>query len=102
MAGFGASILTIAAYVLLIDEESANRRSVIVGVASSGGGIGNIVLPPLSSWIVDLYGWRGCFVLLGGVCLQGLVISALLYSGPTKLQVDNVKQNGKCKRIMLQ
>ena len=102
MAGFGASILTIAAYVMLIDEESANRRSVIVVVASSGGGIGNIVLPPLSSWLVDLYGWRGCFVLLGGVCLQGLVISALLYSGPNKLKVDTVKQNGNCKHIMLQ
>ena len=81
---------------MLIDKESANRRSVIVGVASSGGGVGNIVLPPLSSWLVDLYGWRGCFVLLGGVCLQGLVVSALLYSGPTNLKVDNVKQKGKC------
>ena len=77
---------------MIINEESAQRRSVIVGIASSGGAVGNIVLPPFTSWCISMYGWRGCYILLGGLCLQGIVIGALLYSGENVVKPDKEKK----------
>ena len=87
-------MIGMVAYVMIIDEEITSRRSVLVGVASSGGGIGTIFLPPLTSWIIDMYGWRGCFILMGGLCLQGLVVSALIYSRNTSIKSDSKTEEG--------
>ena len=87
-------MIGMVAYVMIIDEEITSRRSVLVGVASSGGGIGTIFLPPLTSWIIDMYGWRGCFILMGGLCLQGLVVSALIYSRNTSIKSDSETEEG--------
>ena len=51
-----------------------------MGIASSGGSVGNILLPQFTLRCVDALGWRGAFVLLGGICLQGVIGSVLLYS----------------------
>ena len=92
IVGIGASFLALSASVMIVNEESTHRRSVIVGIASSGGATGNIVLPPFTSWCISMYGWRGCFILMGGLCLQGIVICALLYSGQNVVKPDHEKK----------
>ena len=52
-----------------------------MGIASTGGSIGNIVLPLFTSWCIGFYDWRGSFILLGGICLQGVVAGLLFYIG---------------------
>ena len=52
-----------------------------MGVASTGVPIGNIVLPFFTSWCIDVYNWRGAFILLGGLCLQGVIAGLVFYSG---------------------
>ena len=52
-----------------------------MGVASTGGAVGNIVLPFFTSWCIDVYNWRGAFILLGGLCLQGVIAGLVFYSG---------------------
>ena len=78
--GAGVSLLLIPAAVT-INEEFTDRRTVAMGIASSGGGVGSIILPQFTLWCVDTYGWAGAFVLLGGICLQGVIACGLLYSG---------------------
>ena len=64
----------------MINEEFTDRRTVAMGIASTGGSIGTIILPFFTSWCIDVYGWRGAFILLGGLCLQGVVAGMLFYS----------------------
>ena len=52
-----------------------------MGIASSGGSVGNIILPQFTLWCVEKYGWRGSFILLGGLCLQGVITGVFFYSG---------------------
>ena len=52
-----------------------------MGLASTGTAVGNIVLPLFTLWCIETYDWRGSFVLLGGLCLQGVVVGLLFYGG---------------------
>ena len=51
------------------------RRGLAVGLASSGGSLGNFVLPPVAQLLVGALGWRTAYVLLGAatVVVLGLV-----------------------------
>jgi MFS family permease len=54
------------------------HRSLAVAIASMGGGFGTFVLPFLTTFCLEQYGWRGTFLILSGVMLQGVVAGALL------------------------
>lgn len=41
------------------------KRGFAVGVTSSGGGLGAIVLAPFATYLISHFGWRTAFVLLG-------------------------------------
>ena len=41
------------------------RRGLAVGVASSGGSMGNLIVPPVAAALVGLIGWRSTLPLLG-------------------------------------
>ena len=80
VTGCGASLLLIPMNVI-ITEEFTDRRTVAMGIASTGGSIGNIILPQFTLWCIGKYGRRGSFLLLGGLCLQGVVTGVLFYNG---------------------
>ena len=85
--GCGASLLLIPVAVV-INEEFTDRRSVAMGIASTGGSVGNIILPQFALWCIEKYGWRGSFILLGGLCLQG-VIAGVLFCNAKKLKANH-------------
>ena len=62
-----------------------------MAMASSGVGIGTFVFPPIIRWLAVQYGWRGALLLMGGICLQIVVLSALLRPMPP-LNTDQDKQ----------
>lgn len=43
----------------------AQRRGLAMGIVAAGAASGGIVLPPLVSYIINSYGWRAGFALLG-------------------------------------
>ena len=43
------------------------HRAVAAGLASSGAGIGNLVLPPLLDFLINEFGWRNTCLLLSGL-----------------------------------
>ena len=83
LVGSGASLLLMSG-IVVINREFTDRRTVAMGLASTGGAIGTLVLPFLTSWWIDVYNWRDSFILLGGLCLQGVVAGVLLYSAQKK------------------
>ncbi|XP_071803118.1 monocarboxylate transporter 12-like [Asterias amurensis] len=48
------------------------------GIAQAGSPLGLIVVAPLVQLFLDIYGWRGAFLLLGGITLHLVVCGALL------------------------
>ena len=54
----------------------ARRRGLAVALASSGGSLGTLVMPPVAQLAVDGLGWRGAYVLLGATVFAVLVATA--------------------------
>ena len=54
------------------------RRGFALAVVLTGSGVGSILIPPLIQWTITNYGWRSAYVLLGGIALLGLPLTALL------------------------
>lgn len=52
------------------------RRAFATGIAVAGIGAGNLLLPPLAAWWIDIYGWRGAYLVLAGFVLALAGISA--------------------------
>jgi predicted MFS family arabinose efflux permease len=44
----------------------------------TGSGIGSILIPPLTEWMIQHHGWRSGFLLLGGIATLGFPLTALL------------------------
>ncbi len=44
----------------------------------TGSGVGSILIPPLIQRTITQYGWRDAYMLLGGIALLGLPLTALL------------------------
>ena len=52
-------------------------RGLATGITMAGGGIGILVVPPVVSWLIYSYGWRGSFAILGLISLAGIILAAL-------------------------
>ncbi|MBL6951381.1 MAG: MFS transporter [Alphaproteobacteria bacterium] len=59
------------------------RRGLVTGLAVAGIGVGTLIAPPISRFLVEILGWRGAFQVLAGVVLViGLAAAWMLYPSP--------------------
>lgn len=59
------------------------QRGFASGIAVSGIGIGTLIMPSLASWLIDLFGWRTAYILIG--CLAAVIgagMSLLIVNDP--------------------
>lgn len=66
---------------VIINQYFKKHKATASGIAYAGASVGSIALPPLTEYLLDEYNLRGCFLILGGIILQGLV-AASLYRPP--------------------
>ena len=52
-------------------------RAFFLALCSSGSAFGNLILPPLLTYMISEYSWRGTFLLLSALALQCLPSSLL-------------------------
>jgi MFS family permease len=52
------------------------RRTVMTGVLMLGSGVGGLFMPPVANWMILNYGWRNSYIVLGGVFLVVILVSA--------------------------
>jgi MFS family permease len=79
--GFGVGIGVACCYVPMTAQVSGwfdRHRATALGVASAGIGLGTLVGPPTTSWLIDAHGWRWTFRLLGVVGAVVLIVAAAL------------------------
>lgn len=63
------------------------RRGVMTGIVVAGAGLGVVVMPPLSSWLISNYGWRTCYMIIGGIALALIMLAAqFLRRDPAKMR----------------
>ena len=59
------------------------------GIADSGSGIGGIVLPPLVTWLLNAFGWKGAMVGFSVLCLSCILFALTMAPGPASQQSED-------------
>jgi MFS family permease len=84
--GLGVGLGVGCAYVPAVGAVQrwfVRRRGLASGLAVSGIGVGTLVMPPLASVLIDLLGWRGAYLALGGlVAVIGAGMALLIENDP--------------------
>jgi OFA family oxalate/formate antiporter-like MFS transporter len=59
------------------------RRGLMAGIVSAGTGIGQLIAPPVTNWLISIYDWRPSYIILGGVVLVfGVLLAQWLKRDP--------------------
>jgi predicted MFS family arabinose efflux permease len=66
------------AYARTILTWFKSRRGLAFALILTGSGVGSIVIPPLTQWVIDHHGWRDAYLMLGCLALLGMPLTALL------------------------
>ncbi len=69
------------------------QRGFALGLVLSGMGIGAIIMPILSQYLIDTVGWRTAYQYLGGTVLGGSFIPLYLILKDTPPQSENLPQD---------
>ena len=80
--GIGVGIgLSYVPSVAAVQHWFVQNRVLAGGIAVSGIGAGNLLLPPLAAWWIELWGWRGAYLGLSALTLLAAVPAALALGG---------------------
>ena len=52
-------------------------KATAAGITLCGLGVGGFVFPPIIKALLDTYGWRGTFLMIGGIYAHGAVLGSL-------------------------
>ena len=72
------------------------RRGLALGIVASGIGIGTLVMSPVITYLISIYGWRSAYVIVGFIAWIILISAAfMLKSGPVENDVLSRDKNRK-------
>ncbi|XP_077977636.1 monocarboxylate transporter 12-like [Glandiceps talaboti] len=77
LVGFGFGLMFVSV-ILHISKYFKKKFAIANGIFFSGLGIGVIGLSPLLHYLIELYGWRGAMMIVGGINANVLVCGALM------------------------
>merc|ERR1719318_1525606 len=75
--GFGLGLMYVPA-VISVSQYFNRRLNLATGIAVCGSGAGTFIFAPLSSFLVQNYGWRGCNQVMAGLCLLCSVLGLVM------------------------
>ena len=83
--GLGVGIGVACAYVPMVALVGAwfeRRRTLALGVAVAGIGVGTLVIPPATAALIEAVGWRDAYLVLAAVGVAALGLCALAAAPP--------------------
>lgn len=87
--------------LLTVERWFENRRSLAIGIVSSGTGFGTFIFPPITQFLLDRIGWRLTVVSLSGLLMVVSLVGAFLDDPLWKLQEDVAKKAKDADRRQL-
>jgi MFS family permease len=60
-----------------VQRDFQDRLGLALGIVSSGVGVGMLLVVPLTQFLIDAYGWRTAFRVLGVICVAWIVPSSI-------------------------
>ena len=66
------------AYTRTVLTWFTSHRGFALALLLTGSGVGSILIPPLTEWMIQHHGWRSGFLLLAGIATLGLPLTASL------------------------
>lgn len=66
------------AYTRTILTWFQKHRGLAIAILLTGSGVGSILIPPATQWMIGHHGWRSAYLLLAGIALLGLPLTAVL------------------------
>ncbi len=66
------------AYTRTILTWFSKHRGFALALLLTGSGVGSILIPPLTQWMIQHHGWRDAWLMLGGIALLGFPLTAML------------------------
>ncbi|XP_065093068.1 monocarboxylate transporter 12-B [Ochlerotatus camptorhynchus] len=75
--GFGLGLIQSSTFVA-VNSYFRNNKGKAVGLALAGTGLGQILMPLLVQFLLDIFSFRGTTLIIGGLAFNGLVGAALL------------------------
>ena len=78
------------------------RRGTMTGIIKVGAGVGILLMPLVTNWLISSYGWRTSYIIIGGVVLVFVVVASqflkrdpskmgLLPDGDKRTKIDKVR-----------
>jgi predicted MFS family arabinose efflux permease len=77
------------AYTRTILTWFQKRRGLALALILTGSGVGSILIPPATQWAIGHHGWRNAYLMLGGIALLGLPLTALLVRNRPAAQIQH-------------
>ena len=75
--------------IVIVQQYFNKRRALAAGLSACGMSIAALGGPALYRVFLSSYGWRGAFLLHGGMCLHGVVLSGAYRPLPTRKRIRN-------------
>ncbi len=80
------------AYTRTILTWFSRRRGFALALLLTGSGVGSILIPPLTEWMIQHHGWREAWLMLGGIALLGIPLTALELRNKPEAKIVRVSQ----------
>ncbi|CAD5119986.1 DgyrCDS8570 [Dimorphilus gyrociliatus] len=83
---------------IIVSRWFSKKQSMALTLITFGKGIGQLMWGPYAAYTVDLYGWRGSLIMIGGVVLHGCILGVLIKD---PVSVKTVEKKGGLFKVLL-
>ena len=101
-AGIGYATLGITSTVI-VQQYFDKKRSLASGIYAMGMGLGLLISPPVTRFLIDTYSWQGSLLILAGFTFQLVVLTALFrqFDGKNFKKSSNLEKEESGIRVWL-
>lgn len=94
--------LVITLNPVLIHQHFKQHKATATGIAYAGASVGSFALPPLIEYLLGAYGFKGCFLVLGAIILNGLIPAFMAKSPRPVPQQITANKKGISGKLVFQ